>query len=686
MHLYIENKPAIIKAGTNVKLIRENALLSSQSDRTFDVTLPLYAPENQRIFGPLQRLEISKRPLVGRHFSFRLLCPPEEMAGTAVITSITEEEVKLQLLSGRYALEAAMLDDKGQDRYIDELPLGRAWDLLYNFNYGHDDAFDSQEIIRSYAYDHQKYWLQRAFSPSGRLEELNTYQNFVAFPIYATGEGGGWANEFVVQSIVENKQWAGQQFNLRATVKNNRLRAADDVYVAPQPYLCYVIERVLIALGFYCSPAHDALRQCWLKDIFIANARATLKLHKMLPHWTVREFFEQCRLFLGIYFTTAYDPLLQRNVVYINLRRNRIKKINQIDQTNIRPLHHISSAFSYSLEDNPESEEKDITRANVAYAFPDISPLYVLPDEVWENANIVEVNTYEEMEAYKERERDKEKKKLKSTLFFYQGLIYAYLEVADKEWDFAEVDKAGARRTFNHFSRPSRPNGPNDTTEILPERNINISLKIVPAQIGYFDIVSGSQYLTGNRTTNTWTSANTSYNNQKHYILHFLTADTRTPPPDEGYCISDILLQKEKNPAAQKRDIIEVGYNPGKSFRTFPSGKGLEDEEIPDVPGAYGLTWYPIDDKIKLSDSLREKYPFSLKGNHPETIATETLNPGFSISTKAELVISFTDEGQFSPENIYLIQGRRYLCRQLEFTFSTEGLNPLKKGYFYEIE
>lgn len=684
MHLYIENKPAIIKAGTNVKLIRENSLLSSQSDRTFDVTLPLYAPENQRIFGPLQRLEISKRPLVGRHFPFRLLCPPEEMAGTAVITSITEEEVKLQLLSGRYALEAAMLDDKGQDRYIDELPLGRAWDLLYNFQYGYDSAFASQESIRSYAYDYQKYWLQRAFSPSGRLEELNTYQNFVAFPIYATGEGGGWANEFVVQSIVENHQWPGQQFNLRATVKNNHLRAADDVYIAPQPYLCYVIERVLFALGFYCSPAHDALRQCWLKDIFIANARATLKLHKMLPHWTVREFFEQCRLFLGIYFTTAYDPLLQQNVVYINLRRNRIKKINQTNQTNIRPLHHITSAFSYSLEDNPESEEKDITRANVAYAFPDISPLYVLPDEVWENANIVEVNTYEEMEAYKKNPNLKPK--LKSTLFFYEGLIYAYLEVADKKWDFAEVDKAGARRTFNHFIRPSRPNGPNYTTEIIPERNINISLKIVPAQIGYFDIVSGSQYLVGNRDTKTWTSANTFYDKDKHYILHFLTADTRTPPPDEGYCISDTLLQKEKNPAAQKRDIIEVGYNPGKSFPAIALDGTVMPEEYPRVAGAYGLTWYPLGGGNKLSDSLRENYPFSLKGNNAQTIATETLNPGFSISTKAELVISFTDEGQFSPEDIYLIQGRRYLCRQLEFTFSTEGLNPLKKGYFYEIE
>ena len=129
-----------------------------------------------------------------------------------------------------------------------------------------------------------------------------------------------------------------------------------------------------------------------------------------------------------------------------------------------------------------------------------------------------------------------------------------------------------------------------------------------------------------------------------------------------------------------------MGYNPGKIFRTFPSGNGLKDEEIPKVPGAYGLTWYPLNANFHLPDAVEITYPFSLKGNHPNTIANETINPGFSISTKAELVISFTDEGQFSPENIYLIQGRRYLCRQLEFSLSAEGLNPLKKGHFYEIE
>ena len=66
----------------------------------------------------------------------------------------------------------------------------------------------------------------------------------------------------------------------------------EDFSVAPQPYLCYVVEQIFAALGYTLRPENNALRQGAFRNVFIANARNTENLADILPHWTVREFFE----------------------------------------------------------------------------------------------------------------------------------------------------------------------------------------------------------------------------------------------------------------------------------------------------------------------------------------------------------------------------------------------------------
>lgn len=38
------------------------------------------------------------------------------------------------------------------------------------------------------------------------------------------------------------------------------------------------------------------------------------------------------------------------------------------------------------------------------------------------------------------------------------------------------------------------------------------------------------------------------------------------------------------------------------------------------------------------------------------------------------------------PNKVYLIDGRKYLCQKIEITLDEQGVQPLKKGYFYEID
>ena len=46
----------------------------------------------------------------------------------------------------------------------------------------------------------------------------------------------------------------------------------------------------------------------------------------------------------------------------------------------------------------------------------------------------------------------------------------------------------------------------------------------------------------------------------------------------------------------------------------------------------------------------------------------------------------FIDRGDFKPEDVYIIGGRRYLCRKLEFSVTEKGTERLVKGYFHEAE
>ena len=105
MQLLIDNNPVIVKKGTSIRLTRENPAISQNGDYTLDVTLPLAGClENINVFGiPHYR----HQPLVGladKTFQFALEASLLRLTGTAVVTQVSEEEIKLQLLAGNTEL------------------------------------------------------------------------------------------------------------------------------------------------------------------------------------------------------------------------------------------------------------------------------------------------------------------------------------------------------------------------------------------------------------------------------------------------------------------------------------------------------------------------------------------------------------------------------------------------------
>ena len=100
LEITINNLPAVLKSGTQIKFTRENPFFSEAGDYTLDVTFPLSGcAQNQKIFGAVHRSEASRKALLKRSFTFRLQTGLFSLSGKAAVTSVTQEEVKLQCIS-----------------------------------------------------------------------------------------------------------------------------------------------------------------------------------------------------------------------------------------------------------------------------------------------------------------------------------------------------------------------------------------------------------------------------------------------------------------------------------------------------------------------------------------------------------------------------------------------------------
>ena len=166
--------------------------------------------------------------------------------------------------------------------------------------------------------------------------------------------------------------------------------------------------------------------------------------------------------------------------------------------------------------------------------------------------------------------------------------------------------------------------------------------------------------------------------------------------PDGGGILSvhDVLYPKNSDTAQSEpkaRDVIEVAYyEEGMQQPVHP------EAEHPDyIPAACGNPFYVEQENIKLHGAPSFRLLLNYKGlrpdetpdPNPEQSMEQTVFSGYTPpDTAVQRVVSFIDRGDFSPEDVYIIGGRRYLCRKLEFSVTEKGTERLVKGYFHEAE
>lgn len=681
--LTIDGKTAVLKSGSSIKLTRENYMLSDSGDYTLDVTLPMRGCiENQKIFGAAHRMEVGKNQYTGRRYPFRLEALPIIIEGTAVVTSVTQEEIKVQLLSGNSELNLHCTQEDGSDIYVDELELGKCWETIWNNGVGStlepynwavkyptlrqwltmflDKTLDS-DILGIFAFPNG----ERRFTTAGTMFGDSDHTDSVCLPIYSAADGA-WANQMALNDYKDSdgetnvlRYWSprlhyainqAQTLPGHSSQENGRFITLDDSYcLAPQPYMCYVVEQVLKALGY--TVAENAIRDnSARKNVFLANCKSTLEIKYMLPHWTVKEFLKEVMLAFNVKFEARNGEC-------------RIKNATLLNDSTVIELHEVVDEYSTDIDQDAANE--DLSAGNVGYKFDNPSPYLVIPDEIWENAEVKRFDTIAGMSDFiNEVDQDDDR--------------YKYLMICADNGSGIEE-----KRVFN--SDPDITSngtmvegmaidwmGPlrrQDTSDMARE------LRIVPVEMSLDADTFIQDIWIHNKVQTPGEYQYYGAAENKEAGVAMITNASRNFTDYKCYNIST-ALKGEDEQAESKRDILEVGCL-GKTYTNHIHKTAAGNATVTfDHEGGFGIPFIMVSGQYLYWDSTPKIF---LLKNLP------AINTSNRCNTQAEWQLQFVDKGVFSTMATYLVRGRKFRCVKIEYTIDETGLQLLKKGHFYEI-
>lgn len=731
--LFINSLPAVLPSGASFKLTRENPALTDSGDHTLEVTLPLLdCPQNQAIFGLAHRTDISHVALASSRMPFLLAADELLIQGEAVVTNITDSDVKVQLIGGRSYLNLQSRDSEALDRYIDELDLGRAWDSVYPFNRADTYPTSVGKLLMHLNYP----------TPLGLTQEQRNKLRWgtvedtpcVIFPIFSQADGefanAFTYNDFGPQDVYSSDYYSGncREWNSSAPVslpgfpllgeyrvstggmqafltydgEDTTWRIHTSNVLAPQPYLCFIVERILSVVGFTLAAADNCLRSGTLAKLFVANARGTLYYNQMLPHWTVREFLTEVQRICGVWFDVQAQTV-------------RVRPVADLAAGDLQVITGVVD--ERTIEVTSDTAQKSTAAASVVYAYTDTIPAIFLPDEFFEKAEIVEVDELINIPARVSVEDEDDARLYYSRLYYVRSTdrYYAY---------FAPGTSSGAARAYRQevnqmgalHRTPQHNNEADIQLRIVPAGMTDLSvrwhvfLKEAPGSNDYrlqqlwngstesefldtdgqdyisltvlqtamsrgaggYDPINIQQELIAADAEDTDPSDPTSDENSKPQILEVALNDTViTTSPD--------LIMGQR---VWDGHTATSGFHPRSGYGRPESANAHEGwaplavacpySPSPTYPGAY----YAARNLYFDLHYNRDGYP-SVRKNLDAAIAADT---------RVKHQIDFTDRTPFDPSLPFIIGGRRYVCERLEYNIDDHGVQSLRRGYFYEVD
>lgn len=391
----INGMAAYPAASQSIKLTYANQYVTDDGEYSYDINFPMSIMDNRRVFHNVSRFDVSK--VIQKfddcklYVSGRLI-----LSGVGTIISVTESEIKLQIVGGKSRIK---FNDKLTKHYIDEIPFGTADKPGYTVDKGFSQKF-KDKISEIYRLNEDK------------SEFLGAEGRWCFMPV--RDETNDLIANFV--GVDKTKQFIGYN-------------APFIMNLAVQPNLMYIFRKVVEYEG-YSLKRNDFDCKPW-NLLYIASAYKTRELCKALPHWSSYTFIEEFRKLFNA--TIVFDDI-KKTCSVINA-----SELTTADSVEIEPLDE------YTTDYDEDGSFSTSSTANLEYNLGDSANrdnYEVIPKKVFDSFEIV--HSEELMGSDRQFASTTllwSEKKKRQTIIENYGDYYIYVEDEDgnKNWKLAGI-------------------------------------------------------------------------------------------------------------------------------------------------------------------------------------------------------------------------------------------------------
>lgn len=616
----INGMAAYPAASQSIKITYANQYVTDDGEYSYDITFPMSIMNNRRVFKNVSRFDVSKNTKkyddCKLYVSGRLV-----LSGVGTIISVTESDIKLQIVGGKSRIK---YNDRMTKHYIDEIPFGAADKPGYTIDKGWS------QVLGNLLKTNDAYRLDE-----DKSKFLGVEGKWCFVPV--RDETNDMIANFV--GVDKTKQFIGYN-------------APFIMNLAVQPNLVYIFRKVVEYEG-YTLKRNDFDCKPW-NLLYIASAYKTRELSKALPHWSSYTFIEEFRKLFNA--TIVFDDIRKACSV-INA-----SELTTANSVNIEPLDE------YTTDYDEDGSFSISSTANLEYNLGDSANrdnYEVISKKVFEGFEVV--NSTELMGADRQfaaTTQSWSERKKRQTIIENFGDYYIYVEDENekKNWklvgiwsplirdkssdDYVDLNISPAAQVVeninfrsglvedNYYEKRCLLSIPNDKEPDSKEYDIDedgYSYTSVQDALDDGSVLDTSEdeqecmniffILPGSVQTGDGTTANISWVGEKSRWPQFMT-DYRI---NEGYRFSGIAF---------------------------------------------------VDDAFySLSLCTKSKINTTCLGSLHDN--------GLEIDNKNCLQVKFKSEVIPDPSNIYIIHNKKFVCEKIEMDVKDDQIDKIYVGYFY---